>query len=419
MSDINVFDLDRGVTLALIKNPKFKSNLISIYFARNLKKEEVTKISLLCNMMSIGSKKYPTMKEISRKMDELYGLSMNMGVSKHGEKSLTFFKFLSVSDDYLDEPIFEDVIDFINEIVNRPFIVDGEFNPSMIEIEKNALKDEIEARINDKKSYALLRCIEEMCEGEPYSIDQTGYVDDLKSITAKDIADTYYDFISTSNIYISIEGDFNEDRVLEICKNKFKFNRGNIESIKREDIFKIPENITYTTEIMGMQQGKLVMGYRTMVDYKDYKKYYSLMVGNSIFGGGPHSKLFNNVREKESMCYYAHSTLEKSKGLMLVSSGIELDLYEKALKLVTKELDDVKNGNFSDKDIENAKKSILNTFRASHDSISGESDFTYNQFISDTNLKFEEVTDYISGVSREDIIEAMKNIVEDTVYYIK
>lgn len=419
MSDINVFDLDRGVTLALIKNPKFKSNLISIYFARNLKKEEVTKISLLCNMMSIGSKKYPTMKEISRKMDELYGLSMNMGVSKHGEKSLTFFKFLSVSDDYLDEPIFEDVIDFINEIVNRPFIVDGEFNPSMIEIEKNALKDEIEARINDKKSYALLRCIEEMCEGEPYSIDQTGYVDDLKSITAKDIADTYYDFISTSNIYISIEGDFNEDRVLEICKNKFKFNRGNIESIKREDIFKIPENITYTTEIMGMQQGKLVMGYRTMVDYKDYKKYYSLMVGNSIFGGGPHSKLFNNVREKESMCYYAHSTLEKSKGLMLVSSGIELDLYEKALKLVTKELDDVKNGNFSDNDIENAKKSILNTFRASHDSISGESDFTYNQFISDTNLKFEEVTDYISGVSREDIIEAMKNIVEDTVYYIK
>lgn len=419
MSDINVFDLDRGVTLALIKNPKFKSNLISIYFARNLKKEEVTKISLLCNMMSIGSKKYPTMKEISRKMDELYGLSMNMGVSKHGEKSLTFFKFLSVSDDYLDEPIFEDVIDFINEIVNRPFIVDGEFNPSMIEIEKNALKDEIEARINDKKSYALLRCIEEMCEGEPYSIDQTGYVDDLKSITAKDIADTYYDFISTSNIYISIEGDFNEDRVLEICKNKFKFNRGNIESIKREDIFKIPENITYTTEIMGMQQGKLVMGYRTMVDYKDYKKYYSLMVGNSIFGGGPHSKLFNNVREKESMCYYAHSTLEKSKGLMLVSAGIELDLYEKALKLVTKELDDVKNGNFSDKDIENAKKSILNTFRASHDSISGESDFTYNQFISDTNLKFEEVTDYISGVSREDIVEAMKNIVEDTVYYIK
>ena len=419
MSDINVFDLDKGVTLSLIKNTKFKSNLISIYFARNLKREEVTKISLLCNLMSIGTEKYPTMKEISRKMDELYGLSMNMGVSKHGEKSLTYFKFLSVSDEYLDEPIFEDVIDFINEIVNKPLIIDGEFNPSMIEIEKNALKDEIKARINDKKSYALIRCLEEMCADEPYSIDQTGYVDDLKSISAKDIADTYYDFISTSNIYISIEGDFDEENVLDICRKKFRFNRGNIEQIKREDISKVPESTTYTTEIIGTKQGKLVIGYRTKVDYKDSKRYYALMIGNSIFGGGPHSKLFNNVREKESMCYYAHSTLEKSKGLMLVSAGIEVDMYEKAIKLITNELNDVKAGKFTDMDIEKAKKSILNAFKASYDSVSGESDFTYNQFISDTHLKFEEVTAYISEVSREDIIEAMENIIEDTVFYIK
>lgn len=419
MSDINVFDLDKGVTLALIKNTKFKSNLISIYFARNLKREEVTKISLLCNLMSIGTEKYPTMKEISRKMDELYGLSMNMGVSKHGEKSLTYFKFLSVSDEYLDEPIFEDVIDFINEIVNKPLIIDGEFNPSMIEIEKNALKDEIKSRINDKKSYALIRCLEEMCADEPYSIDQTGYVDDLKSISAKDIADTYYDFISTSNIYISIEGDFDEENVLDICRKKFRFNRGNIEQIKREDISKVPESTTYTTEIIGTKQGKLVIGYRTKVDYKDSKRYYALMIGNSIFGGGPHSKLFNNVREKESMCYYAHSTLEKSKGLMLVSAGIEVDMYEKAIKLITNELNDVKAGKFTDMDIEKAKKSILNAFKASYDSVSGESDFTYNQFISDTHLKFEEVTAYISEVSREDIIEAMENIIEDTVFYIK
>lgn len=419
MSDINIFDLDRGVTLSLIKNPKFKSNLISIYFARNLKREEVTKISLLCNMMSIACEKYPTMKEMSIKMDELYGLSMNMGVSKHGEKSLTFFKFLSVSDDYLDEPIFEDVIDFINEIVNKPMIVDGEFNPSMIEIEKNALKDDIESKINDKKSYALLRCIEEMCKGERYAIDQTGYVEDLDSITAKDIADTYFDFISTSNIYIGVEGDFDKDRVLEICKDKFRFNRGNIETIMREDIFKKPERVTCITEIIGTNQGKLVIGYRTGVDYKDYKKYYSLMVANSIFGGGSHSKLFKNVREKESMCYYAHSTLEKSKGLMLVSAGIEVDLYEKALKLIREELEDVRNGNFSNKDIENAKKSIINGFRASYDSISGESDFTYNQFISKTSLKFEDVMNYILIVTREDIVDAMKNIIEDTVYYIK
>lgn len=419
MSDINVYSLDTGVTLSLIKNTKFKSNLISIYFARNLKRDEVTKISLLSNMMSIGTEKYPTVKDISRKLDELYGMSMNMGVSKHGEKSLTFLKFLSVSDKYLDEPIFEKVIDFIDEIVNHPLIENGELNPEMIEIEKNALKDEIKSLINDKKSYALIKCIEKMCENEPYSIDQTGYVEDLEFISARQMADTYYDFISTSNIYICIEGDFDEEETLKICREKFQFKRSKIEAINREDIYKTSEDVKYVTEIIGTNQGKLVLGYRTRVDYKNFKKYYALMVGNSIFGGGPHSKLFNNVREKESMCYYAHSTLEKSKGLMLVSAGIEIDLYEKAIKLISDELESVRNGDFTDKDIENAKKSILNGFKASYDSISGESDFSYNQFISKTNLKFEEVIDYINNVSREDIVDAMKNIVEDTVYYVK
>ena len=107
MSNISIFDLDKGVSLGLIKNEKFKSNLISIYFARNLKREEATKVSLLSNMLSVGTMKYPTMRDISRRLDELYGMSMNVGVSKHGEKALTYFKFLSVSDKYLERICFD------------------------------------------------------------------------------------------------------------------------------------------------------------------------------------------------------------------------------------------------------------------------------------------------------------------------
>ena len=419
MSNIKMFDLDKGVSLSLIKNPKFKTNLISVYFARNLKREEVTRISLLCNMLSTGTEKYPTMKDMSRKMDELYGMSMSMGVSKHGEKSLTYFKFLSVSDKYLEEPIFEDVIEFINEVLMCPLVVDGKLNPDKIEIEKEILKDEINSKINDKKSYAVLRCLETMCYGEPYAIDQIGYVEDLKTITAENIYETYKDFLATSRIFISVEGDFDEDRVLSACKKRFRFPRGNIETIRRENIDKTVHDTTSLTEIIGTNQGKLVIGYRTHVDYKDSGKYYSLMVGNSIFGGGTHSKLFNNVREKESICYYASSTLEKSKALMIVSSGIEVNNYEKALGLVTKELEDVINGNFSEDDIEYAKKSLINSLKASYDSVSGESDFTYNQFISQTGLGINDVIEYVSKVNKESIIEAMKDIEEDTIYYLR
>ena len=143
------------------------------------------------------------------------------------------------------------------------------------------------------------------------------------------------------------------------------------------------------------------------------------MVGNSLFGGGPHSKLFNNVREKESICYYASSVLEKCKGLMIVSSGIEVNNYERALELITKELQDVINGNFSEEDVDNSKKSILNALKASYDSVSGESDFTYNQFISGTNLEIEEVINYVSNVDKESIVRSMANIFEDTVYYLR
>lgn len=419
MSNISIFDLDKGVSLGLIKNEKFKSNLISIYFARNLKREEATKVSLLSNMLSVGTMKYPTMRDISRRLDELYGMSMNVGVSKHGEKALTYFKFLSVSDKYLDEPIFEEVVDFINEIVSNPLVIDKKLNPDMFDIEKEILKDEINSKINDKRSYASLRCIEAMCYDEPYSIDQVGYVEDLKSITAENMYEMYKEFIATSRIFITVEGDFDEKEAHKICHDKFKFDRGNIENIERERFDIVPHDPTYLTEIIGANQGKLVIGYRTGVDYKDYENYYSLMVGNSLFGGGPHSKLFNNVREKESICYYASSVLEKCKGLMIVSSGIEVNNYERALELITKELQDVINGNFSEEDVDNSKKSILNALKASYDSVSGESDFTYNQFISGTNLEIEEVINYVSNVDKESIVRSMANIFEDTVYYLR
>ncbi|MEG0465454.1 MAG: pitrilysin family protein [Peptostreptococcus sp.] len=370
-------------------------------------------------MLSMGTMKYPTMRDISRRLDELYGMSMNVGVNKHGEKALTSFKFLSVSDKYLDEPIFEEVVDFINEIVSNPLVIDGKLNPDMFEVEKEILKDEINSKINDKRIYAAIRCIEAMCYDEPYSIDQVGYVEDLKSITPENMYEMYKEFIATSRIFITIEGDFDEEDAYKICRDKFKFDRGNIENIERERFDIVPHDPTYLTEIIGTNQGKLVIGYRTGVDYKDYEMYYSLMVGNSLFGGGPHSKLFNNVREKESICYYASSTLEKCKGLMIVSSGIEVNNYERALELITKELQDVINGNFSEEDVDNSKKSILNALKASYDSVSGESDFTYNQFISGTNLEIDEVINYVSNVDKESIVRSMANIFEDTVYYLR
>ena len=419
MTKMNIVDLGEGLSLGLVKSTKFKSNLISIYFQRQLDRQEVTRISLLTNLLQVSSKKYPSMKAISQKLDDLYGLSMNLGISKHGEKLITSLKLLSISDRYLDQPIFEEVIDFASELLLNPLVVDGQLNPEMLDLEKKNLEEEIASKINDKRTYASLRCIEHMCQDELYSIDHIGYIEDLDSIDARDIYNTYRDLISTSRIFIMVEGDFDEDKVRDLCIEKFKFARSNIQSLPREDYAIIPTSVRYFEEDMGSNQAKLVIGLRTGVDYMDYERYYSLMLANSILGGGPHSKLFNNVREKESICYYASSNLEKTKGLMFISSGIDAENYDRAIELIRRELEDTISGNISNLELENARKSIINSLKAMGDSIVSDVDFTYNQYISGSGLSVEDVIGYVEKIDVDMIIESMKDVKEDTIFFLK
>lgn len=419
MTKMNIVDLGDGISLGLVKNTKFKSNLISIYFQRQLDRKEVTRISLLTNLLQVATNKYPSMKAISQKLDSLYGLSMNLGLSKHGEKLIISLKLLSISDRYLDQPVFEDVIDFASEILLNPLVVDGQLNPDKLDLEKKNLEEEIGSKINDKRTYANLRCIEHMCKDELYSIDHIGYIEDLDSISAKDIYETYKDLISTSRIFIMVEGDFDEDKVRDLCIEKFKFERSNVQNLSREDYGYMSNPIRYFEEDMATSQGKLVIGLRTGVDYMDYDRYYSLMLANSILGGGSHSKLFNNVREKESICYYASSNLEKTKGLMFISSGIDIENYDRAIELIRRELDDTMQGKISQLELDNAKKSLINSLKAIGDSIVSDVEFTYNQYISGSKLTVEDVIGYVEKVDIDMIIESMKDVKEDTVFFLK
>lgn len=419
MTMMNIIDLGDGLSLGLVKTKKFKSNLISIYFQRQLDRQEVTRLSLLTNLLQVASNKYPSMKAISQKLDSLYGLSMNLGLTKHGEKLIASLKLLTISDKYLDQPVFEDVINFASEILLNPLVVDGQLNPDMLDLEKKNLEEEISSKINDKRTYASLRCIEHMCKDELYSIDHIGYVEDLDSIDAKDIYDTYRDLISTSRIFIMVEGDFDEDKVKDLCIRKFKFERTNVQKLVREDYKYLPTRTKYFEEDMETSQAKLVIGLRTGVDYMDYERYYSLMLANSIFGGGPHSKLFNNVREKESICYYASSNLEKTKGLMFISSGIDAENYDKAICLIRKELEDTRQGRISQLELDNAKKSLINSLKAMGDSIVSDVDFIYNQYISGSKLIVEDVIGYVEKVDIPMIIESMKDVKEDTIFFLK
>ena len=418
MKNNKTINLGKGINLTLIPEEKFKSNLVSIYIQRILDRDEVTMNALLPSIIKSGSEKYPSAREMSYHQDDLYGVSIGADSSKRGESQVITFKIISTDEEYLDEQIFKKVVKYLDEVVNHPLVIVGGFKEEYVAIEKENLKNRIESIINDKGRYAVERAREEMFKNEKYGISDLGYLEDIDKITAKGLYEHYVNIMKTSPIDIVVEGNFDEDEIVEIISNGFDFHRENIIEIPRADFIKKVDEIKVIKEEMDITQGKLVMGYRCNVDYKDEFKYYSLFVGSNVLGGGPHSKLFVNVREKESLCYYIYSSLEKYKTSMFISSGIESENYDKTVELIGEQLKSLKEGKISDEELLNSKSAIISSLKTIKDSLGGSSDFYFSQSMGGTNTTVEKIIEMIEKVTVSDIVEAFKNIELDTIYFL-
>ena len=418
MKNLKTLEIGKNVKLTLIPESKFKTNLISVYIQRKLDRNEVTKNALLPGILKSGCNKYKTLGQLTDREEELYGSYLHAGASKRGESQVLGFSILSVNEKYLDEKILGQCIEFLNEIINNPLVIDGGFNEEYLNIEKEILKDSIMSIINDKGNYAMKRTNEIMFEGEPYSINGKGYIEDLDTIDRVGLYEHYKEVLKTSPIEIMIEGEFEETEVVELIKEKFQFDRGNIIDIPKEEYYKEVDKVKEVKETMDIAQGKLVMGYRCNVDYLDEEKYYSLLLGSRILGGGADSKLFTNLREKESLCYTIYSTIQKSKSTMMVCSGIEAQNYEKTVNLVKEQVQKLKDGDITESEISNAKIAFINSLNSLNDEIGRISDFYFSQSISKNKSDLDQIKNMINKSTKEDIVEAVKNIELDTIYFL-
>ena len=418
MKNLKILEIGKNVKLTLIPESKFKTNLISVYIQRKLDRNEVTKNALLPGILKSGCNKYKTLGQLTDREEELYGSYLHAGASKRGESQVLGFSILSVNEKYLDEKILGQCREFLNEIINNPLVIDGGFNEEYLNIEKEILKDSIMSIINDKGNYAMKRTNEIMFEGEPYSINGKGYIEDLDTIDRVGLYEHYKEVLKTSPIEIMIEGEFEETEVVELIKEKFQFDRGNIIDIPKEEYYKEVDKVKEVKETMDIAQGKLVMGYRCNVDYLDEEKYYSLLLGSRILGGGADSKLFINVREKESLCYTIYSTIQKSKSTMMVCSGIEAQNYEKTVNLVKEQVQKLKDGDITESEISNAKIAFINSLNSLNDEIGRISDFYFSQSISKNKSDLDQIKNMINKSTKEDIVEAVKNIELDTIYFL-
>lgn len=408
--------LGDGIYLNLIESNKFKANLMSYYFLRPLEREEVTKNALLPLVLKRGTDKYQTSLEIEKQLEELYGADFSISVNKKGERHVIRFTMEWAGDYFSDNESTYEVLDMLNEIIYNPLTDENSFDEKYVSQEKINLQDRIESKINNKRSYAINRCLEAMCKSEKYSLYQLGYVEDLEEIDGESLYAHYKNILKTSPIEIFYVGKYNNE-IVDYIKRFSNHERENIIEIPREVIINKASNKNMINEKMDVNQGKLVMGFRTGIPYED-NLYNALLIANDIFGGGPNSKLFRNVREKESLAYYTGSSVLKYKSIMLVDSGIDFDNYEQAVDIINDQLKSLKEGDFTEDDIEISKKSINTSINSIRDSLFLISEYFFSQTITEDYRSLEEVISDLERVNKNEIVEAANSISLDTIYFM-
>lgn len=411
-------DLGNKISFNTIETNMFKSNLISFYFVRPLSDEEATLNALLPMVLKRGSNKYKNNLEVQRKLEEMYGADFGISVSKRGEKQVIKYTMEYVDKSFVKEEDYESqVIDMVKDIIFNPYLENGCFKKEYVDQEKENLRRRIEGKINNKRGYALDRCIETMCRDEKYSISGMGNLEKLKEIDEKNLYDHFIKIIETSPIEIIYVGRENKE-IINYVKDLTLVERKDIVEIKREEIKSKSTNKNMVHEELDVNQGKLVLGYRSSIPFED-DLYKSLVLAVEILGGSPNSKLFKNVREKESLAYYAGASLIKYKSIILIDSGIEFDSYDRALEIIIKQVEDVKAGDFTEEDIEIAKKSILSIYKSIDDSLYMIPEFFFGKILTGDERTIDEMITDTNGVEKATIVEASKSLNLDTVYFMK
>lgn len=417
-------EIKKGVTVHKINTNKFKTNLYAVFITTPLKRENVTKNALITSILRRGSKNIPSQDMISKKLEEMYGATFDCGIEKTGDNQIIKFYLETINEEFLPEKeeLTKKSLDILFDIIFNPLVEDEGFKKEYFETEKQNLKQIIESKIDNKRAYSFERCIEEMFKNEPYGLYKFGYIEDLEKITPQDLYEHYKNLIANAKIDIFTSGELEDNSILNIIKenNKIKaLNEREAEYIQTSEKTKKIEvkEPQVVEEHMQVGQGNLVLGLNINADMDNSK--FIASVYNAILGGGANSKLFQNVREKQSLAYTAGSTYRRQKNVIFIRCGIEIKNYEKALNTIKDQLKEIENGEFSEEDIKNSKELISESIRSITAEQDTEISYYYGQELSDSFTSIEEYIEKINKVSKEQVQEMAKDISINTIYFLR
>ena len=406
-----------GVRLCAVQTDRFKTGCISFSMALPLE-GDIAANAVLPYILHRSCKKYPDFSCLNGRLAELYGASLTAGVAKLGEAQLLSIDLTSLDDRFslTGESIAKSCTELLLDLIFEPDLVNGSFGETAILREKRLLIEKLESELNDKRVYALRRCEEIMCAGEKFGLDKYGTRETIEKLTGDNIYNAWQNMLKTAVIQIDMVGSGDCEGVAEALSAKFsKIERSPAET---NTVFvQTAKETRRLEEKLPVKQGKLVLGFRAGTrDKSDQAAAYKVMT--DIFGGGTYSKLFKNVREEMSLCYYCSAKLDRHKGVIFVQSGIESEKAGMASEEILRQFDAVKAGDFKPDDLNASLMAICDKLRGIEDSPDDIASW-YTYRILEPVLKTPaQEAEEIRQVTKEQVIAAANRVTLDTIYML-
>ncbi len=412
-----------GVTLRAVQTQKFKTSMLAVTFLEPLDGKTASLNAVLPRVLRRGTSACPDMESLSAALDELYGGSIEPIVRKKGEVQCIGF-WGSFLDDAFVPPgtrLLEPAAALLGQLVLDPAGEDGAFLPEYVESEKDNLIDKIRGEINDKLQYSLSRLRESMCAGEAYGVNRLGSEETAAAITGTQLWTRYQEILRTAPVYLYYCGSAGIDRVEAAFRSAFStLPQGERRAVPDTRLIPAPAGpVRRISESMDVTQGKLVLGFRTGKRYQTVEEVAAATLFNAVYGGSTNSKLFLNVREKLSLCYFASSALAMSKGVMLVYSGVEFANFQKAEEEILAQLQACRDGEIDAGELEAARLYSVSAFRTTLDAQGRLEEYWLNRYFSGTGFTPEELAEAISRVTLDEVVAVAGDIRLDTIFTLK
>lgn len=422
MNDIKYTKTNNRIDIYAYETGKFKSENISIYFAIPSCREESVKRSLLLSVLKRGTEKYPSQKHINERLDELYATLVNFKNQKFDNVQLLGVSADIIYPSYTEsgEDLMPDALEVIEQMFYHPRLDNktGLFCEEFVKSEKENYKSIILSQINEPRTYAAIRCREEMFASLGVVDNLDTMCERIDAITTKELYDCYTEIIKNAKIIVFYVGKRSTEEINKLVSDVFLSNCSYVFINKSFKLLTNLENPNEVIEDFEISQGRLIMGFNCGVTWRD-EDYYATLLCNEILGASPISKLFMNVREKLSLCYECSSVYNSARGAIFVTTGIDSANYEMAKEAILEQLSDIQNGKISEKEIDAAKKSIFNVYSALGDSPNAIERFYLGRIINEIDVDVADFLKILEKITVEDVIRVSRQLVLHTVYFLR